>query len=493
MNNLEIQHRGRGKKRDIKRIEDKAQRHLSFYRRKSTLLKKARDLSYDSENEVALIIFSSEGKLSEFSSTSSMLETLEKYERIKGILPVSSEPVVNDIEDEALQDYLQLKARAEVLQQNYRNLQGEGLETLRFEELDQLENQLEVTLKQVRSEKTQSMFGHLAELQQKEQMQREANKTLSKKMEEDNAETALRLSWKVAEQQRQQGMDEDKADMALQLSWHYNCHGKRAEMALQLSWKADEQQRQQQIDKEKAEMALQLSWEADEQQRQQQIDKDKAEMALQLSWQVDEQQRQQQIDKDKAEMALQLSWQADEQQRQQQIDKDKAEMTLQLSWQADEQQRQQQIDKDKAEMALQLSWQMDEQQRQQQMDEDKAENALQLSWHAGQQQWQQQMDADKAESALQLSWQVGEQQWQQQINKDKVDIALQLSWQAGEQQRQISYNHYANAVQSECFFQALECSPSSQIGNNHLSNTGNMMNVTAPAQDLISFLPGWML
>ncbi|XP_026381115.1 uncharacterized protein LOC113275766 isoform X2 [Papaver somniferum] len=157
----------------------------------------------------------------------SMLETLEKYERIKGILPVSSEPVVNDIEDEALQDYLQLKARAEVLQQNYRNLQGEGLETLRFEELDQLENQLEVTLKQVRSEKTQSMFGHLAELQQKEQMQREANKTLSKKMEEDNAETALRLSWKVAEQQRQQGMDEDKADMALQLSWHYNCHGKR--------------------------------------------------------------------------------------------------------------------------------------------------------------------------------------------------------------------------------------------------------------------------
>lgn len=88
---------------------------------------------------------------------------------------------------------------------------------------------------------------------------------------------------------------------------------------------------------------------------------------------------------------------------------------------------------------------------------------------------------------------MGEQQWQQQINKDKVDIALQSSWQAGEQQRQVSYNHYTDAVQSECFFQALECSPSSQIGNNHLSNTGNMMNVTAPAQDLISFLPGWML
>ncbi|KAI3954487.1 hypothetical protein MKW92_053472 [Papaver armeniacum] len=431
MNNLEIRHQkekmGRGIKREIKRIEDKAQRHVAFSRRKSTLLKKARDLTDDSEDEVALIIFSSQGKLSEFCSTSSMLETLEKYERIKGILPVSSEPVVNDIEDEAFQDYLQLKARAEVLQQNYRNLQGEGLETLRFEELDQLENQLEATLKLVRSEKTQSMFGDLAELQQKEQMLCEANKTLNKKMEEDNAETALRLSWQVAEQQRQQRMDEDKADMALQ-----------------------------------------------------------------LSWQASEQQRQQQIDKDKAEMALQLSWQADEQLRQQQIDKDKAEMALQLSWQADEQQRKQQIDKDNAEMALQLSWQADEQKRQQQMDEDKAENALQLSWHTGEQQWQQQMYGDKAENALQLSWQAGEQQWQQQINKDKVD-ALQLSWQAGEQQRQVSYNHYTNAVQSECFFQALECSSSSQIGNNHLSNTGNMMNVTTPAQDLITFFPGWML
>ncbi|KAI3953679.1 hypothetical protein MKW98_017503 [Papaver atlanticum] len=430
----------------MKRIEDKAQRHVAFSRRKRTLLNKARDLSDDCEDEVALIIFSSQGKLSEFSSTSSMLETLEKYEKLKGILPVSSEPVVNDIEDKAFQDYLQLKARAEVLQQNYRNLQGEGLETLRFEELDQLENQLEVTLKQVRSEKTQSMFGDL------EQMLREANKTLNKKMEEDNAETALRLSWQVAEQRRQQRMDENKADMALQ-----------------------------------------SSWQAGEQQRQQKIDKDKAEMALQLSWQADEQRRQQQIDKDEAEMALQLSWQADEQRRQQQIDKDEAEMALQLSWQADEQQRQQQIDKDKAEMALQLSWQADEQQRQQQMDGDKAENALQLSWQAGKQQWQQQMDEDKAENALQLSWQAGEQQWQQQINKDKVDIALQLPWQAGEQQRQVSYNHYTNAVQTECFFQALECSPSSRIGNNHLSNTGHMINVTAPAQDLISFFPGWML
>ncbi|KAI3867393.1 hypothetical protein MKX03_036520 [Papaver bracteatum] len=480
MNNLEIQHQkkkmGRGIKREIKRIEDKAQRHVAFSRRKRTLLNKARDLSDDCEDEVALIIFSSQGKLSEFSSTSSMLETLEKYEKLKGILPVSSEPVVNDIEDKAFQDYLQLKARAEVLQQNYRNLQGEGLETLRFEELDQLENQLEVTLKQVRCEKTQSMSGDLAELQQKEQMLREANKSLNKKMEEDNAETALRLSWQVAEQQRQQRMDENKADMALQSSWQ-----------------AGEQQRKQRMDENKAEMALQLSWQADEQQRQQQIDKDEAEMALQSSWQAGEKQRQQQIDKDEAEMALQLSWQADEQRRKQQIDKDEAEMALQLSRQADEQQRQQQIDKDEAEMALQLSWKEDEQQRQQQMDGDKAENAQQLSWQAGEQQWQQQMDEDKAENALQLSWQAGEQQWQQQINKDKVDIALQLPWQAGEQQRQVSYNHYTNAVQSECFFQALECSPSSQIGNNHLSNTGHMMNVTAPAQDLISFFPGWML
>ncbi|KAI3970749.1 hypothetical protein MKX01_024396 [Papaver californicum] len=298
----------RGKNLEIKRIEDKTHRQVAFARRKKTLFKKARELS-DLCDEVALIIFSSQGKLYEFSSSSSMFEKLEKFEMSNSSLYLPSDPVVNDIENEAYQEYLQLKARAEVLQQNHRNLQGEGLETLAIEELDQLDNQLEVSLRQVRSEMTQSMFGHLAELQQKEQMLHEANKTLNKKkMEENSAETALRLSWQEAEQQRQQ------------------------------------------------------------------------------------------------------------------------------------------LDEDKAEVALQLSWQAGEQQRQQQMHEDKAENALQFG-HG-----------------------------KRVNNKGRFHTII-----------------VQNAVASECFFQALECSPSLQIRNNQLRNTGNMMNVAAPAQDLISFFPGWML
>ncbi|KAI0524600.1 hypothetical protein KFK09_003977 [Dendrobium nobile] len=127
---------GRGRV-ELKRIENKINRQVTFAKRRNGLLKKAYELSVLCEAEVALIIFSNRGKLYEFCSSS-------------------------------------------------RNLLGEDLGPLSSKELEQLERQLDASLKQIRSTRTQFMLDQLADLQRREQMLCEANKTLKRRLEESN-------------------------------------------------------------------------------------------------------------------------------------------------------------------------------------------------------------------------------------------------------------------------------------------------------------------
>ena len=66
---------GRGKI-EIKRIENNTNRQVTFCKRRNGLLKKAYELSVLCDAEVALIVFSTRGKLYEFSSTSRYKQTL---------------------------------------------------------------------------------------------------------------------------------------------------------------------------------------------------------------------------------------------------------------------------------------------------------------------------------------------------------------------------------------------------------------------------------
>jgi len=58
---------GRGRV-ELKRIENKINRQVTFSKRRNGLLKKAYELSVLCDAEVALIVFSSRGKLYEFGS-----------------------------------------------------------------------------------------------------------------------------------------------------------------------------------------------------------------------------------------------------------------------------------------------------------------------------------------------------------------------------------------------------------------------------------------
>nr|UXR27440.1 MADS transcription factor SEP3 [Delphinium anthriscifolium] len=174
---------GRGRV-ELKRIENKINRQVTFAKRRNGLLKKAYELSVLCDAEVALIIFSNRGKLYEFCSSSSMLKTLERYQKCSYGGPEPNVSAREAQEHSSHQEYLRLKARVEALQRSQRNLLGEDLGPLSGKELEALERQLDSSLKQIRSTRTQYMLDQLTDLQRREQMLSEANKNLRRRLEE---------------------------------------------------------------------------------------------------------------------------------------------------------------------------------------------------------------------------------------------------------------------------------------------------------------------
>ncbi|ERM96536.1 hypothetical protein AMTR_s00001p00267050 [Amborella trichopoda] len=172
---------GRGRV-ELKRIENKINRQVTFSKRRNGLLKKAYELSVLCDAEVGLIIFSSRGKLYEFGSAG-LSKTLERYQRC------CYTPQDNSATDRETQNWSQelskLKAKYETLQRSQRHLLGEDLGPLSVKELQQLERQLEVALSQARQRKTQILMDQMEELRRKERRLGDINKQLKSKLESD--------------------------------------------------------------------------------------------------------------------------------------------------------------------------------------------------------------------------------------------------------------------------------------------------------------------
>ncbi|CAA7403787.1 unnamed protein product [Spirodela intermedia] len=183
---------GRGRV-ELKRIENKINRQVTFSKRRNGLLKKAYELSVLCEAEVALIIFSSRGKLYEFGSVG-IAKTLERYQRC--CYNSQSSAIVDHETQTWYQEVSKLKAKYDSLLRSQRHLLGEDLGPLSVKELQQLERQLESTLFQARQRKTQIMLDHMEELRKKERQLGEINKQLRSKLEAEGATfRALQGPW----------------------------------------------------------------------------------------------------------------------------------------------------------------------------------------------------------------------------------------------------------------------------------------------------------
>ncbi|KAF5748909.1 fruitful 1 [Tripterygium wilfordii] len=173
---------GRGRVQ-LRRIENKVSRQVTFSKRRTGLLKKAHEISVLCDADVALIVFSNKGKLFEFSSDSSMDQILEKYERYS----YSEQHFMtgtSETQDIWPAEFPKLMSRLEVLQRNISHYTGQELDPLSSRELQHLEQQIDTALKRVRLRKNQLMHDSVSELQKKGKALQEHNNLLAKKLQE---------------------------------------------------------------------------------------------------------------------------------------------------------------------------------------------------------------------------------------------------------------------------------------------------------------------
>ncbi|XP_059670477.1 agamous-like MADS-box protein FUL-L [Cornus florida] len=184
---------GRGKVQ-LKRIENKVSRQVTFSKRRSGLLKKAHEISVLCDAEVALVVFSTKGKLFEYSTESSMDRILERYERYS---QAEQHLVTTDFESQGSLslEYPKLVAKAEVLQRSIRHYGGEDLEPLSLRELQGLEQQIDTALKRVRKRANQLMNESIMQLQKKEKALLDKNNLITKKIKENEKTLEERTQW----------------------------------------------------------------------------------------------------------------------------------------------------------------------------------------------------------------------------------------------------------------------------------------------------------
>ncbi|MCO5550622.1 hypothetical protein L7F22_004111 [Adiantum nelumboides] len=167
----------------IRPIENTTSRQVTFSKRRSGLLKKAHELSVLCDAEIALVIFSSTGKLFEYSSSRYHTVNEKKGKKQNVQLDVET-PLYLRGRKYWKHEAERLKERLIFMEEAQRNMMGENLGGLQIKDLQTLEGKLDSGLNKVRAVKTHLLVEQVQELRKKEQVLLQQNDVLRSKLAE---------------------------------------------------------------------------------------------------------------------------------------------------------------------------------------------------------------------------------------------------------------------------------------------------------------------
>ncbi|XP_062177359.1 MADS-box protein SVP-like [Alnus glutinosa] len=163
------------KRIEIKKIDNTMARQVTFAKRRKGLFKKALELSTLCDAEIALIVFSSTGKLFEYAS-SSMQQVIERYNLQSKNLNKMDQPSLELQLDNSTYSLLcdEIVGKTHELRQ----MKGEELQGLKMEELEKLEQLLQEGLSRVLTAKDERFVEEISALERKGAQLMEDNQRL---------------------------------------------------------------------------------------------------------------------------------------------------------------------------------------------------------------------------------------------------------------------------------------------------------------------------
>ncbi|KAL5563158.1 hypothetical protein UlMin_032905 [Ulmus minor] len=187
------------RKLQIKRIEDRHNRQVTFSKRRSGLMKKAHELSVLCDVEIALVVFSGHGSCYEFCSGESLGKTLDRYQTY-----VDEEIAAKstDKPKDHLTECDALWTGADLL----KTISNLNVDLLTMEELALLERKLATLLEQTRQRKTELTTEAFATLHEKEKQLREEKILLENQLHRKEKNEKRQANEKVKKGKRKKGI-----------------------------------------------------------------------------------------------------------------------------------------------------------------------------------------------------------------------------------------------------------------------------------------------
>ncbi|XP_052139422.1 MADS-box transcription factor 13 isoform X2 [Oryza glaberrima] len=204
---------GRGRI-EIKRIENTTSRQVTFCKRRNGLLKKAYELSVLCDADVALIVFSSRGRLYEYSNNNNVKATIDRYKKAHACGSTSGAPLIEvNAQQYYQQESAKLRHQIQMLQNTNKHLVGDNVSNLSLKELKQLESRLEKGIAKIRARKNELLASEINYMAKREIELQNDNMDLRTKIAEEEQQlqqvtvarsAAMELQAAAAAQQQQQ-------------------------------------------------------------------------------------------------------------------------------------------------------------------------------------------------------------------------------------------------------------------------------------------------